>query len=246
MLPPARASEDAPSTVAAADAAMPRIRASSNVVPSQAGAIRPKQERPERHRPRAEAATEPQPPERAPVKHRYPSRNAADPAAAPDRPHPTPHVAPAPASSVTPPDAQPRTPRVEEPATEKQLPDAATLFTTATAARRDGRRTESLQLFLDLRRRFPASREGQTAAVLVGRLRLELGHAPALALRDFNAYLAHGNGSLVPEALAGRATAFDALGRPADAARDWAELLRRFPKSALARRARARLEGGPR
>jgi TolA-binding protein len=49
---------------------------------------------------------------------------------------------------------------------------------------------------------------------------------------------AHPDGALLETALVGRADALEALGRGAEARRVWAELLRRFPDSLHAERAR--------
>jgi len=66
-------------------------------------------------------------------------------------------------------------------------------------------------LYEQLRATYPASAEARTVLVTMGKLELDLGR-PGRALSRFEAYLRDG-GTLVPEALAGRARALRALGR---------------------------------
>jgi hypothetical protein len=64
---------------------------------------------------------------------------------------------------------------------------------------------------------------------------------PAGALQQFNGYLG-GGGVMSEEAAAGRALALQRLGRTAEERQAWQELLKRYPDSINAERARKRLE----
>ena len=76
---------------------------------------------------------------------------------------------------------------------------------------------------------------------IVGRLLLDRGD-PAGALARFDSYLAAGGGDLGEEAMVGRATALDRLGKTDEATGAWSALVAAFPVSPYAARARARLE----
>ena len=125
-------------------------------------------------------------------------------------------------------------------------PTAAELLAAATAARRAGDWPGALELFRELRRRFTGTREELVARVTEGRLLLEQLGEPSGALALFDSYLAAGHGgTLAEEALVGRALALGRLGRSDDERMAWQTLLREFPTSAHAERARARLEELP-
>jgi TolA-binding protein len=115
------------------------------------------------------------------------------------------------------------------------------LFDSATEARRRGDYGRVLDLDGQLETRYPTSREAQVSRAIVGRLLLDRGD-PAGALARFDSYLAAGAGELGEEAMVGRATALDRLGRTDEATRGWAALVAAFPGSPYAARARARLE----
>ena len=74
----------------------------------------------------------------------------------------------------------------------------------------------------------------------MGRLLLDRGD-PAGALASFESYLATGSGELGEEAMVGRATALERLGRTAQAAGAWQALLAAYPETPFAAHARSRL-----
>jgi TolA-binding protein len=122
---------------------------------------------------------------------------------------------------------------------------AKTLFRDANAARRDGDFGRATALYAELERRFPRSEEARLSHVSVGKLLLAQGNVVE-ADRHFATYLNGGAGALTEEALVGRAQSLRALGRGADERVVWQDLLRRFPASVYAQRARQRLaEAGP-
>lgn len=117
--------------------------------------------------------------------------------------------------------------------------EAATLLERAALARRDGRSDDAIAIYRAIGRRFPGSREDAVACVALGRALLA-SDADA-ALETFDGCLRdHPRGQLAEPALVGRAEALAALGRRSDEAAAWAELLRRFPDSLHAERARSR------
>ncbi len=123
-----------------------------------------------------------------------------------------------------------------EPATS-----ASELFSRANAMRAAGQTKEALAVYRQLDTSFPSSAEGMLSNVMVGRLLLNSGQAGAAA-EAFGRYLAKSpGGRLAEEALQGRAFALRALGRKAEERAVWATLLERFPNSAYAESARARL-----
>ncbi|HEY2509972.1 MAG TPA: tetratricopeptide repeat protein [Polyangiaceae bacterium] len=117
---------------------------------------------------------------------------------------------------------------------------ASAVFDASNQARRRGDYERALVLARDLQARFPASREAHVARATTARLLLDRGD-PAGALADFDAYLAHGSGDLGEEAMVGRATALERLGRTGDAGRAWQALLAAYPDSPYAAHAQARL-----
>ena len=74
----------------------------------------------------------------------------------------------------------------------------------------------------------------------MGRLLLDRGDAGS-ALREFDRYLSEGSGILDEEALVGRALAFKAMGRSDEEVETWSRVLSKYPHSAYARQAKARL-----
>ena len=114
------------------------------------------------------------------------------------------------------------------------------LFDGANQARRRGDYDRALTLARDLQARFPASREAHVARATTARLLLDRGD-PGGALADFDAYLAHGSGDLGEEAMVGRATALERLGRTAEAGRAWQALLAAYPDSPYTAHAQVRL-----
>ena len=120
-------------------------------------------------------------------------------------------------------------------------PGPQELFDAETIARRHGDYARVFALHHELDQRFPRSRETQVSRATVGHLLLDRGD-PAAALTDFDAYLAGGSGNLGEEAMVGRATALDRLGRTAEASVAWRALVAAFPDTPYAAHARARVE----
>jgi TolA-binding protein len=116
------------------------------------------------------------------------------------------------------------------------------LFDAENDARRRGDYGRAIDVARDLERRYPTSREAQVSRAIVGRLLLERGD-PGDALARFDAYLAAGAGPLGEEAMIGRATSLDRLGRAAEATAAWSALLAAYPATPYASHARARLGG---
>ena len=117
----------------------------------------------------------------------------------------------------------------------------AELFDEASDARRRGDYGRVFDLDGELEHRYPTSREAQVSRQIVGRLLLDRGD-PTGALARFDSYLAAGAGDLAEEAMVGRATALDRLGKSDEAIRAWSAVAAAFPDSPYAARARARLE----
>lgn len=167
----------------------------------------------------------------------------AAPAATAGAPEPRPLAVeePAPAASApAEPDPMPRgrAPKKSESGAGRPWED---LFRRATAARARGHVQQALRLYSELARDYPRSPEGTAGFAFKARLELDQGDARSAA-RDFDRYLARGSGgSLEEEALVGRAEALRSLGQRAEEAAAWKLLVNRFPGSAHARRARARL-----
>ena len=84
-------------------------------------------------------------------------------------------------------------------------------------------------------------REAQVSRMMVARMLLERGDA-AGALPGFDAYLRVGSGELREDALAGRATALDRLGRDDEGRAAWRTLLDQYPNTAYGAHARSRVE----
>ncbi len=115
------------------------------------------------------------------------------------------------------------------------------LFEAENVARQRGDYGRALDIDRDLETRYPTSREAQVSRAIVGRLLLDRGD-PSRALGNFDSYLAAGSGDLREEAMVGRATALDRLGRSDEAAEAWSQLLTAFPATPYASHARARSE----
>jgi TolA-binding protein len=115
------------------------------------------------------------------------------------------------------------------------------LFADELDARRAGNDAKMLELHAQLVARFPESREAQVSHMTVSRILLDRGDS-AGALNGFDSYLRTGSGTLREDALAGRASALDRLGRPEDARNAWTTLLDQYPDTAYAAHARARIE----
>jgi hypothetical protein len=115
------------------------------------------------------------------------------------------------------------------------------LFDAETVARHHADYARVFAIHHELEQRYSRSRESQVSRATVGHLLLDRGD-PAGALADFDAYLAAGSGNLGEEAMVGRATALDRLGRTAEASTAWRALLAAFPDSPYAAHAKARVE----
>jgi hypothetical protein len=123
---------------------------------------------------------------------------------------------------------------------------AAELLRQGNEARRNGETDAALRLYDDLTRRYPDSREASTATIARGRLQLRKLDRPADAIESYREYLnRHPNGSLAPEATAGVARGWKALGNSTREREAWGELLDRFPDSIYASQARSRLQLEP-
>jgi tetratricopeptide (TPR) repeat protein len=122
-------------------------------------------------------------------------------------------------------------------------PSADDLFTAANEARRRGDPQKSLELYTQLARNYPGSREETTSRVLLGRLMLDRGGDPGHALQLFTRYLDENpGGTLAEEARLGRALALTRLGSAKDERLAWQQLLAFHPNSIHAERARKRLD----
>jgi TolA-binding protein len=118
-------------------------------------------------------------------------------------------------------------------------PDAPALFRRATDARRAGDHPRATHLYRALIEDYPSSSEAQVALAVLGRLLLDDADAEG-ALRCYDQYL-RGGGALREDVMLGRALSLERLGRIADEARAWSDLLSEYPSSVHAQRARRRL-----
>ena len=123
--------------------------------------------------------------------------------------------------------------------TPRAQPSAAALFAQALALRAEGKVDAAIAAHLRLQRLYPTARETGLSFALAGRLLLEKG-ASEQALAQFNQYLAR-PGDVAEEALVGRATALEHLGRSAAEAAAWQQVLERHPGSIYANHAKERL-----
>jgi TolA-binding protein len=137
---------------------------------------------------------------------------------------------------VTPPPVPPLVTARRAPSSES----APSLFAAATEARRQGSYARAIDLQRELLTRYPRSRESHVTRETMGRLLLDRGD-PAGALASFDAYIADGSGELGEEAMVGRATALERLGRTAQAGDAWRVLLAAYPETPYAAHAKARL-----
>jgi hypothetical protein len=154
-------------------------------------------------------------------------------------------VAIVPAATNVPSAADPvEVPRAAARPTEKSA-SAADLFSSANAARKRGDATGALALYGRLQSEHSSSAEALLSHVLAARVRLGRGEHTA-ALRQFDRYLERApGGPLAEEALHGKASAYGQIGNAAQEQAVWRELLRRFPASVYAARARERLAEMP-
>jgi TolA-binding protein len=127
----------------------------------------------------------------------------------------------------------------------RELNSSPQIFAEANRLRRIGRPSDAIKQYTALQQQFPNSAEACAANLALGMLRLQGGWAQA-ALGHFRRYLdSNSAGDLVPEALWGQAQALDSLGRHGAARQSYSTLLRRYPESAYASAARAKLQVEP-
>lgn len=119
------------------------------------------------------------------------------------------------------------------------LEDASRLFGEASASRRNGDHEAARAAYRRLIARYPSSLEARESLEALGRMLLDDGDA-AGALNSFDAYLGRG-GALAEEAMLGRASALQRLGRVEEERNAWATILETYPDSVHADRARRRL-----
>ena len=119
-------------------------------------------------------------------------------------------------------------------------PRLVALFESANTARRSGDTATALARYDALEKQFPGTREARVAKATTGKLLLDRGDASGALVR-FDAYLASGSSELREEAMAGRATALERLGREEEESRAWAALLATYPGTPYAAHARARV-----
>jgi TolA-binding protein len=167
--------------------------------------------------------------------------------AAPVAPHDSPSTA-GPATSaafVSPPAPVSAAPTVQAPSlranelTGRPSESAELLFREANAARRAGDKAAARALYLRLQREFATSDEAYLAHVSLGNLLLSMGR-PSEAEQQFASYL-RARSVLAQEALVGRAQSLAALGRSGEEQAVWEGLLRDYPGSVYAGRAKQRL-----
>jgi hypothetical protein len=192
---------------------------------------------------------EPAPPAPVLVEPKLPvvTRRVAPPAPPPEETdiQPEPEPIPVVVTPVAPPQVAVR-PRAPEPVNvppPQVAPSADELFAAANEARRRGDSQKSFELYSQLARLHPGSREETTSRVLLGRLLLDRGGDAMQALGLFTRYLeVSPGGTLAEEARLGRALALTRLGSAKDERQAWQQLLAFHPNSIHAERARKRLE----
>jgi TolA-binding protein len=117
---------------------------------------------------------------------------------------------------------------------------ARALFSEANGLRSHGDASAARARYLELQARYPDSSEARVSLVSLGRL--ELSVDPKTALAHFDAYLRRADhGTLTEEALFGRASALQRLGRTREERSTWQQLLDQFPSSIYRQRATSRL-----
>jgi hypothetical protein len=120
---------------------------------------------------------------------------------------------------------------------------AEQLLTQANDARRRRDTAHAVELYRQLQRQFPGTREEAASKVGFGRLLLDTGEDLGGAVALFSRYLAESpNGTLAEEARVGRALALMRLGRSSEERQAWLDLLSAHPRSVHAERARRRLD----
>ncbi len=127
------------------------------------------------------------------------------------------------------------------PPSRAPIASAATMFSAANTARRDGDFERAKRAYSDLIARYPSSDEARLARVSLGKLLLAKGNASD-AEREFDQYLKGGHGQLAEEALVSRAESLKKLGRAEAEALTWQRLLAEHPNSVYSAEARGRLD----
>lgn len=120
-------------------------------------------------------------------------------------------------------------------------PDALELFSGAQRARVQGNTAVAIRDFRVVVAKFPNAPAAALAHAELGRLLLDRGEA-ASALESFDAYLASHDLTLREDVEGARAMALQSLGRTDLERAAWEALLREYPLSDYAARARTRLE----
>jgi TolA-binding protein len=146
-------------------------------------------------------------------------------------PEPEPEATPAPPATVTPPAA----------AAVRVRSGAAQLFRQANQERREGRFDRALASYRTLQRAQPRTQEATLSFLSMGELYLERDR-PEAALAAYDSYLKTGDAALAEEALVGKASALERLGRGGAERAVWVTLLARHPQSDYRWRAQQRLD----
>jgi|GEM_PF-2892838 len=180
-------------------------------------------------------------------------------------PAPTSKPKPAPETKLAPPPKTTKPQRPELPAEtqsvtrqEKEESNAPLPPVTSRETRENAKRADPLYLFKDLKaarasakmgtffelgrqlqREFPSSDEAQVSRMLLGRALLQ-GGSNAAALKQFDGYRSRG-GAMLEEAIVGQARASAGLGLHAKELQAWRALIKKFPTSVHAPRAKQRL-----
>lgn len=144
------------------------------------------------------------------------------------------------ASAVAKTTEAPRTANAPAEPPRPTVSEASSLFERARGARQRGDYSAALADYRELEQRFPSSEEARASRAIVARILLDTGKNQA-ALAGYDRYLADPSAPLGEEAWVGRALAEARLGNVAGERAAWQELLRRYPSSVHATRARARL-----
>jgi hypothetical protein len=182
-------------------------------------------------------------PEVAPPAGRLHVRPRPAPVEAQPAPAPEPEVAPEPVSEPSPLPAPVlvRTAPAAKHAAPMVRDDAPVMFLRGNAARIRGDRAEAALAYRELLTKFPDSDEARLTHATLGRMLLDGGDAQG-ALAELDAYLQSGDGTLREEVMSARAAAFSLLNRRDDEAAAWSALLKSYPDSVHAARAKARLD----
>jgi hypothetical protein len=146
-------------------------------------------------------------------------------------PAPEPEAAPAPPATVAPPAA----------VAARVRPGAAELFRQANQERREGRFDHAIASYRTLQRSQPRTEEAMLSFLSMGELFLERDQ-PEAALAAYDGYLNTGDVALAEEALVGKASALERLGRVAAERAVWVTLLARHSQSDYRWRAQQRLD----